>query len=169
MIVMYEGVSKIFRTYIVKIINLTTKRVWKLPTSTQLRAAWHTDSVDTIVLPSTGVLRYQNCCIDGGTSPEYFGYTLVGVDMTTATANVIIRIVTVIGCMKFYSVIRYLAFSKGGGLSCCCLSYFLYISVSCLCYSISGLSSFTYRIESSINFYFEMLDECTKTYAVFAF
>jgi hypothetical protein len=30
-----------------------------------------------VVLPCTGALRYHNCCIDGGTSPEYFGYTLV--------------------------------------------------------------------------------------------
>jgi hypothetical protein len=67
----YEGVSKIFRPDAVKIINLTTKRVWKLPTSTQLRATWYTDSLDTVVLPSTGASRYQNCCIDGGTSPEY--------------------------------------------------------------------------------------------------
>jgi hypothetical protein len=52
----YEGVSKIFRTDAVKIINLTTKRVWKLPTSTQLHATWHTDSLDMAVLPST-VLR----------------------------------------------------------------------------------------------------------------
>jgi hypothetical protein len=51
--------------------------VWKLPTSTQLRATWYTDSLDMIVLPSTGASRYHNCCIDGGTSPEYFGYTLV--------------------------------------------------------------------------------------------
>jgi serine/threonine-protein kinase RIO1 len=35
--VVYEGVSKITRTDAVKIINLTIKRVWKLPTSTQLR------------------------------------------------------------------------------------------------------------------------------------
>jgi hypothetical protein len=38
---------------------------------------WHTDSLDMVVLPSTGALHYLNCCIDGGTSPEYFGYTLV--------------------------------------------------------------------------------------------
>jgi hypothetical protein len=44
----YEGVSKIFRTDDVKIINLTTKCVWKLPTSTQLRATWHTDSLDMV-------------------------------------------------------------------------------------------------------------------------
>jgi hypothetical protein len=25
----------------------------------------------------TGALRYHNCLIDGGTSPEYFGYHLV--------------------------------------------------------------------------------------------
>jgi hypothetical protein len=24
-----------------------------------------------------GTSRYRNCCIDGGTSPEYFGYHLV--------------------------------------------------------------------------------------------
>jgi hypothetical protein len=42
----YEGVSKIFRTDAMKIINLTTKRALKLPSSTQLRAVWHTDSLD---------------------------------------------------------------------------------------------------------------------------
>jgi hypothetical protein len=74
----YEGVSTIFRTDAVKIINLTTKRVWKLPrSSTQLRAPWHTDSLHMVVLPSTGASRYHNFCIDGGTSPEYFGYNHV--------------------------------------------------------------------------------------------
>jgi hypothetical protein len=34
----YEGVSKIFRTDTVTIINLTTKRTWTLPTSIQLHA-----------------------------------------------------------------------------------------------------------------------------------
>jgi hypothetical protein len=76
---MYKGVSKIFPTDAVKIINLTTKRVWKLRTSTQLRATWHTDSLDMVVLPSIGASRYHNCYIAGGTSPEYFGYTLVQV------------------------------------------------------------------------------------------
>jgi hypothetical protein len=51
--------------------------VWKLPTSTQLRATWHTDSLDMVVLPSIGASRYHNCCIDGGTSPEYFECTLL--------------------------------------------------------------------------------------------
>jgi hypothetical protein len=74
---MYEGVPKIFQTDAVKIINLTTKRMWKLPTSTQLRATWHTDSLDMVVLPSTSASRYHKCCIDGGTSLKYFGYTLV--------------------------------------------------------------------------------------------
>jgi hypothetical protein len=76
---MYEGVSKIFRTDAVKFVNLTTKRVWKLPTSTQLRATWNTDSLDirVVVLPSIGASRYHNCCADDGTSPEYFVYTLV--------------------------------------------------------------------------------------------
>jgi hypothetical protein len=76
---LYEGESKIFRTDAVKFINLTTKRVWKLPTSTQLRATWHTDSLDMVVLPSSGAMCDHNCCIhvDGDTSPEYFGYTFV--------------------------------------------------------------------------------------------
>jgi hypothetical protein len=30
-----------------------------------------------VVLPSTGDSHYHNCCIDGGTRPEYFGYFLV--------------------------------------------------------------------------------------------
>jgi hypothetical protein len=67
----YEGVSKIFWTGAVKFINLTTKCMWKLHTSTQLRATWHNDSLDMVVLPSIGALCYHNCCIDGGTSPEY--------------------------------------------------------------------------------------------------
>jgi hypothetical protein len=70
---LYEGVSKIFRTDAVKFISLTTKRVWKLPTSTQLRVTWHTDSLGMVVLPFTGASSYHNCCIDGGNSPEYFG------------------------------------------------------------------------------------------------
>jgi hypothetical protein len=72
----YEGTSKIFRTDAVKNHKNQNKRVRKLPTSTQLRATWHTDSLDMVFLPSTDALRYHNCCIDGGTSPEYFGYTL---------------------------------------------------------------------------------------------
>jgi hypothetical protein len=64
------------RTEAIAKYTTPNKRVWKLPTSTQLRATWHTDSLDMVVLPSTGVSRYHNCCIDGGTSPEYFGCTL---------------------------------------------------------------------------------------------
>jgi hypothetical protein len=30
-----------------------------------------------VALPRTGASRYHNCCIDGGNSQEYFGYTLV--------------------------------------------------------------------------------------------
>jgi hypothetical protein len=48
-----------------------------MPTSTQLRATWHTDSLDMVVLPSTGESRYHNYCIDGATSSEYFGYFLL--------------------------------------------------------------------------------------------
>jgi hypothetical protein len=75
--VLYEGVSKIFRTGAAKIINLTTKRVWKLLTSTQLRATWHADSLNMIILPSAGASRCHIYCIDGGTSPEYYGYILL--------------------------------------------------------------------------------------------
>ena len=31
------------------------------------------DLLDVVVLPSTGDLRYHNCCIDGGTSLKNFG------------------------------------------------------------------------------------------------
>jgi hypothetical protein len=73
-----RGLSKIFRTDAVKIINLTTK----LPMSTQLRATWHIDSLDMVVLPSTGASRCHNCCIDDGTSTEYYGNTLVQTEAT---------------------------------------------------------------------------------------
>jgi len=53
------------------------KHVCKLPTSTQLHATWHTDSLDMVVLPSAGASCYHNCCIDGGTSLENFGYHLI--------------------------------------------------------------------------------------------
>jgi hypothetical protein len=53
------------------------KRRWKLPTSTQLRATLHTDSLDMVFLSSTSALRYHNCWIDGGISPEYFRRHLV--------------------------------------------------------------------------------------------
>ena len=58
-------------------VHAPNKRVWKLPTSTQLCATWHTDSLDMVVLTSTGASCYHNCCIDGGTSLENFGYHLV--------------------------------------------------------------------------------------------
>jgi len=61
-----------------QVANTTSyKRVWKLRNSTQLRATWHTDSIDMVVPPSTGASRYQNWCRDGGTSPENFWYHLV--------------------------------------------------------------------------------------------
>jgi hypothetical protein len=69
----YRGKSKIFRTDAVKNKKIIHKRMWKLPTFTQLRATWHTESLDMEVLPFTGASRYRNCCIDGGTCPEYFG------------------------------------------------------------------------------------------------
>jgi hypothetical protein len=69
----YEDESKTFRTDAVRIINLT-RSVWKLPTSTHLRATWHTDLLDMIMLPSTSASRYYNCCINVASSPEYFGW-----------------------------------------------------------------------------------------------
>jgi hypothetical protein len=74
---LYDGISKIFQTDAVKIIKIINKRVWKLPTSTLLHATWYTDSQDMVVLPSTGASCYHNCCIDGSTNPECFGYHLV--------------------------------------------------------------------------------------------
>jgi hypothetical protein len=47
------------------------------PPSYELRATWHNDSLDMVVLPSTGASLYHNCCIDGGTSLENIGYHLV--------------------------------------------------------------------------------------------
>jgi hypothetical protein len=55
--VKYQGISKLFRTDAVKIIKIINKRVLKLPTSTQLRATWHTDSLDMVALQSTGASR----------------------------------------------------------------------------------------------------------------
>jgi hypothetical protein len=68
-----RGVSRNSRTEAIA----KYKRVWKLRTSTQLCATWHTDSLDMVVLPYTGASRYHNCSLDGGTSPEYFGCILV--------------------------------------------------------------------------------------------
>jgi hypothetical protein len=67
----FDVVSRNSRTEAIAKYTTPDKRVWKLPTSTQLRATWHTDSLDMVVLPSTGVSRYQNCCVYGGISPEY--------------------------------------------------------------------------------------------------
>jgi hypothetical protein len=56
-----DGHSFFFFWSIVKISTITyttpNKRLWKLFTSTQLRATWHTDSLDRLVLPSSGVSR----------------------------------------------------------------------------------------------------------------
>ena len=43
----------------------------------RLRATGYTDSLDMVVLPSTGITRYHNCCIVGSTTLENFGYHLV--------------------------------------------------------------------------------------------
>jgi hypothetical protein len=45
--------------------------------STQLSANWHTDSLGIVIVTPTSVSRYQNFCMDGGTSPEYVGNTLI--------------------------------------------------------------------------------------------
>jgi hypothetical protein len=61
--------------------------------ATQPRAAWHTDSLYMMFLPSAGASRYHSCCIDGGISLEYFEYTLVcyanGSDCDPVDADVI--------------------------------------------------------------------------------
>jgi hypothetical protein len=61
---LYEGVTINSRTEAITKYTTPNKRVWKLPTSTQLLATWHTDSLDMVVLPSTGASCYHNCCID---------------------------------------------------------------------------------------------------------
>jgi hypothetical protein len=69
---MYEGISKTFRTdavQIIKIIN-ACENCPRPPSYVQLS----TDSLEMVVLPSTGASYYHNYCIDGGASPEYFGY-----------------------------------------------------------------------------------------------
>jgi hypothetical protein len=51
----------------------------KLSTSTQLREILYTDSQDMLVLSSTVVSRYYNCCADGSISPGNYGYLLFAV------------------------------------------------------------------------------------------
>jgi hypothetical protein len=51
--------------------------VWKLPTFIQLPVIWQTDTLDMVFPTCTDALCYHNCCIDGGTSPECYGCTLV--------------------------------------------------------------------------------------------
>jgi hypothetical protein len=103
--------AKIFWTNAAKFVNFTTKRVWKLRASTQLRAAWHTDSLDMLVLPSTGASRYHNCCIDGGISPEYFRYNLVYCNVEARSCNYRCRgeakIITYSECVSVALVIQH--------------------------------------------------------------
>jgi hypothetical protein len=74
---LYEGISRNSRTEAIPKYTTHNKCVWKLPASTQQRAAWHTDSLDMVVLPSTGASRIHNICMDGDTSPEDVGCTCV--------------------------------------------------------------------------------------------
>jgi hypothetical protein len=64
---------------------------WELPTSTQLRTTWQTDSLDMVLLPCTGTSRYHNRCLDGGTSPECFGYHLVFSEINCHCVLVVLR------------------------------------------------------------------------------
>jgi hypothetical protein len=73
----YGDISRNSRTEAIAKYTAPNKRVWKLPTSTQLRATWHTESLDMVVIQSAGASRYHDCCIDGGTSPEYFGFSRI--------------------------------------------------------------------------------------------
>jgi hypothetical protein len=57
-----------------------------------------------VVLPYTGASRYHNCCIDGVTSPEYFGYTLAYItDISDSKifCNCIFIIMTAVYTMQF--------------------------------------------------------------------
>jgi hypothetical protein len=73
----YEVASINSRTEAIAKYPSPNKLMWKLPTSTQLRVTWYTDSLDMVVLLSTCASRYHNCCIDSVTSPEYIVCTLV--------------------------------------------------------------------------------------------
>jgi hypothetical protein len=54
-------------------VHDSNKHVLKLPPSSYLSETWHDDSLNMVVLPSTGASRYHNCCVVGGTSPENLG------------------------------------------------------------------------------------------------
>jgi hypothetical protein len=53
------------------------KRIWNISTSTQLREVSYTDSQDMLLLSSTVVSRYNNCCTGDGTNPEKYGYPII--------------------------------------------------------------------------------------------
>jgi hypothetical protein len=44
-----------------QITDTPNKCMWKLPTSTQICSTWHTETLDMVVLPSTGASHYHNC------------------------------------------------------------------------------------------------------------
>jgi hypothetical protein len=70
---MYDVLSKIFLTDAVKIIKTINacENCPRPPSYVQLS----TDLLDMmVVLPYNGASYYHNYCIDGGASPEYFGY-----------------------------------------------------------------------------------------------
>jgi hypothetical protein len=72
-----------------------------MPTSTQLRNIWHTYSLHMTVLPSIGATRYHNYCIDGGTSPEYFGY-----DLVSHLSSVVKTLSTLVGFLVNFAFCR---------------------------------------------------------------
>jgi hypothetical protein len=43
-----------------------------------------------VVPPYTGASRYHKCCIDGGTSPEDFGFTVVLCELPVLVLKLII-------------------------------------------------------------------------------
>jgi hypothetical protein len=61
-----------------------------------------------VVLPSTGASRKHNCWIDDGSSPKYFGYTLVSAmkelrsDFVAKRVALVLRMQDVLGLILGY-------------------------------------------------------------------
>jgi hypothetical protein len=79
-----------------------------MPKSNQLRATCHTDSLHTADLQSTGASHYHNCFVDGVTSLEYFGYTLVYICI------VMTSVIQERGCVCFVAVSTSLEYPVNG-------------------------------------------------------
>jgi hypothetical protein len=60
--------------------------------SNQFREILNTDSQDMLVLLSTVVSSYNNCCTDGSTSPRNYGYPLVYFYLQDVSSHGILKI-----------------------------------------------------------------------------